>query len=42
MIESDPTVVSESIQNDGSEEFEQTFYSDGEQIWVPLPISGSE
>ncbi len=42
MIESDPTVVSESIEYDGTEEFEQTFYSDGEEVWVPLPISGSE
>ena len=38
---SDPIVVSESIQNDGSEEFEQTFYSDGEQVWVQLPMSSS-
>ena len=42
MIENNPTVVSESVEYDGTEEFEQTFYSDGEIVWVPLPISGSE
>jgi len=42
MIENDPTIVSESVEYDGTEEFEQTIFSDGEEVWVPLPISGSE
>ena len=33
------TIVSESIENDGTSSFENTLFSDGEDIWVPL--SGS-
>ena len=32
---SDPTIISQSIETDNSSSFEQTIYSNGEDIWVP-------
>jgi hypothetical protein len=37
---SDPTIVSESIENDGTLSFENTLFSNGEDVWVP--ITGSK
>lgn len=33
---SDPTIISQSIESDGSSSFEQTIYDNGEDIWVPI------
>ena len=37
---SDPTIVTQSIETDGTSSFEQTSFNNGEDIWVP--ITGSE
>ena len=33
---SDPTIISQSLESDGSSSFEQTIYNNGEDIWVPI------
>lgn len=33
---SNPTIVTQSIETDGTSSFEQTIYSNGEDIWVPI------
>ena len=37
---SDPTIISESIENVGTLSFENTLFSNGEDVWVP--ITGSK
>ena len=37
---SDPTIVTQTIETDGTSSFEQTIFNNGEDICVP--ITGSE